>query len=527
MWLAAVLVLLTPLAGASDTSGVLAAFGPINLPEGTRVRGDAEMLYLGNPTAPLGLHAFEMKAERLDVMLYMANKTEAQTPASLVSNPYVQSPKTLRQYTLHDVTVAMDGATEAGFLGIIRQGGTASLEFTAGTAPLINVSDTRTFGHGSSSTEVVTQVQGEPTPVGRDEPMFRHLVEGPHLILTSGGHVTYQGALELKVMGMPLTFAARENTTYIATGNFPRDDFTVRTTMMVWAVLIAENATVTTRAAVPWTVAAPKYETEWSGVASFTGAGGEVTVGKESYPVARGDPMRLDGDLAAAVTPSREQETLVALLAFSGDLRRTDIGTSSYVPAPQPGVAGGFPSILLLVGVAVVGGASAGAYYLRRRTKPQPAVPAPVPLTPSVAAEYYVGLAEEAIQAEDHAKALHWIQLAREAVPTSADVATTMAFILGELGQHEEALEAYAEASRLDPSDGEADVNAARLALRCGKPLDEVEELVVRALERSPEFVLDVEEDVEFQALALRPAFQDALERAWWRWGGEQRGSPE
>lgn len=518
MLLIAALLLLPSSAIATAAMGNLAVHGPLGLPAGTRLAGEADLLYMGNPSGPIPLQGFELKAERLTVLLYMANRTEVAGPP-LVGNASTQVSRTDATYTLHDVTVTLDGPTRSGFMGLVRYGAASFLDFTTGPAPLVEINDTTTYGHGVSSSQLASTLGAGPQDHSRYSPIFLHQVDGPHVSAKSPGDVVYQGDAEIKLLGVPLSFVARENTTYIETGDYADAQSTARVRFIRWVVLLAENATVTATSSSPWVVTAPEFDVDWVGAASFRSAGGELHVGGETLEFAPGEYARLEGALSARLSPTREGDDLIGLLEVTGDLRRSDVGATSYVASPRTGPSSGL--FVLLVGVAIAAGS--GAYYWHHRTSRSRRKPGIPPVTPSVAAEYYVGLAEESIQAEDHAKALHWIQLAREAVPGSADVVTTMAFILGELGQHEEALEAYAEASRLDPSDGEADVNAARLALRCGKPLEVVEELVVRALERSPEFVLDVEEDVEFQALAMRPLFRDALERAWWRWGGEQR----
>jgi tetratricopeptide (TPR) repeat protein len=221
--------------------------------------------------------------------------------------------------------------------------------------------------------------------------------------------------------------------------------------------------------------------------------------------------MRLEGSFEALIEPVTQGGSLRSYVSVEGDLASTSLVSQKAPLAPLLKDASSSGGVGILSGV-VLGAvlAGGGGYLLHRRVRRAPAVPVTTspaidPLSPALAAEYYVGLGEQALQFGEQAKALHYISLAREACPTSADVATTMAFVLGELGHYDEALAAYED--------------AARLAAQAGKPPEAVEALVVRALERTPEFVFDVEEDLEFRPLAIRPAFRDALARAWDRWG--------
>jgi hypothetical protein len=88
------------------------------------------------------------------------------------------------------------------------------------------------------------------------------------------------------------------------------------------------------------------------------------------------------------------------------------------------------------------------------------------------------------------------------------------------MGDVEEALRLYAEGSRLS-TDGEADFNGAFAALRADRPPEEVAAWLVRALERSPELVADLEDDEALEGVRGVPAYEEAMRRAWERTGGE------
>ena len=129
--------------------------------------------------------------------------------------------------------------------------------------------------------------------------------------------------------------------------------------------------------------------------------------------------------------------------------------------------------------------------------------------------------AEERIQAEDFPEALRWLVLARQLAPTSVSVCATQGFVLARLGRVDEALDAYQDASRLAPADGEHALVAARLAHGSGRPAPQVEDLLEVALSRDPSQVEEVERDGFFASLAARPRFEHMVDSAWRRFVGD------
>jgi thioredoxin-like negative regulator of GroEL len=120
----------------------------------------------------------------------------------------------------------------------------------------------------------------------------------------------------------------------------------------------------------------------------------------------------------------------------------------------------------------------------------------------------------KAASEEDWAGAAKWFGRARTLAPTSARICADLAFSLSQIGDVDEALRHYAEASRLC-ADGEADFNGALAALHGARPLGEIEEWLERALARSPGLVMPLEADDDFKVLHGRTRYERAVDHAW------------
>lgn len=352
------------------------------------------------------------------------------------------------------------------------------------------------------------------------EEYYYQKIQGLHVLLESPGTLTFQGGASLKARGLPLRMISAEGDALFDTRNGPGTTpvgYEVR-----WIVIESREITVEISSGQQWQAASKAISLRWAGDCVLDSLGGSIQTGEGVHPIGAGMGV-IRGTFESSVVPALAGERPVLQMSFRGDLDST-----TYAPsASQARIATLAPGsiTLALVAVTVASTAGGGTFLLlraRRRqaaTRPPPPPPPleadpapPADLTP----ELCVSLAETQVQTECWPRALHWITLARQMCPTSATVRATEAFVLGELGQTEEALAAYEEASRLDPEEGEHDLNAARLALRRGHPVEVVEAFVLRALARSPHLVGEVEpDDALMEALGGRPAFRAAVVEAW------------
>lgn len=519
--------LLLPVAAGAPAEGLFTVEGEVRVPSGAYLETTPLGIFLGGTKQadpPLDFTSFLIQADSLELVERTKKRAAASIPirdqpATLPSMP---GSDTVSSRTLRNVTITIEGTLGKGYVAIENTSSTSHTSLL-GAGPAALASVTRS-DFSSSNISVGEGVDANPA--------YYRIVSSPHALVSAPGELSFEGEGKMKLYGMTLALSHDESDQgddRIRTGGWyeteggleesPEAGFYIQS----WVIITGGNLRFQASSPQGWKLAGGETLLDWHGAAAFRATSGTLETPSTVYGASRSSPILLDGTFQATLE-TVGVNTVSSRLQVTGDLDQTNLPvTQTKAVLPTPGGASTLLWVGLIVGVAVAAG---GVVQWRRRAGSRavaaavvPAAPEPI-LSPAMAAEYYVGLAEQALQFDDHAKALHWISLAREASPTSSDVATTMAYVLGELGEYDEALAMYEEASRLDPSEGEADLNAARLAARAGKPAEVIEALVLRALDRSPEFVFDVEEDLEFRPLAVRASFREALARAWDRWSG-------
>jgi hypothetical protein len=354
---------------------------------------------------------------------------------------------------LHEVVVTLAVDQAQGFVGIHPAGGDAA-SFES-SSPVRLESATRTEMNPDASTGSTTNsARRNPDSV----PYYYHTVAGPHLLARAQGVVRFEGRGAIQIHGPDLLVASREETRRVDTGT-EDDGAMAGVTKERWVILEGENVTLRIGADAPWTLAMAEVRTA-----------------------------------DARITPEG-----VVLEPASASPRAP--GSSSSRPM---GIA-----LVAVVGAVVLGG-GAGVVVLRRRRH---AVVHDE--TESWDPEDCLRRAALHIESSRFDRALEWVTRARELAPTSARAAATQGFILEQLNRPEASLAAYEAAAGFAPEEGEHDVEAARVAMRLGRPVDDVERVLARALWKSPPFVQQVEEDPAFRPLAERPAFRRAVDNAW------------
>lgn len=511
-------LLLLPAASAIPAKGTLTTAKGLVLPPETLLSGAGMGFYLGSLHATLPLESLVIRAEQLKVTEYAIHFIEADAPGLPYPAGAERGRDEPRERVLNNVTLTLDGGLQYGYVAVESSPLDSTLR-------LFSTSSSELQGLDSTTWRFTPGV--EETRSDRDDGYAR-VLHGSHVAVSASGLIELDGKAKLKLLGMTLAVTSDEGSTIFRTGDFWETETPVRERTTRWITIHSDSLALAATADAPWLAAASEIDASWEGTATLKSASGRLTSDSAAYDAVRSD-VHLTGSFVSGIFPVPKDDEVNTLVRLDGDLHDTSLRAVATQRAPI-----GSQSIwpLLLVGIALVAGGSTVGMLLFRggAKKSDPPVgqdtgtgALPLNAPPQMTAEYYVGLAEQALQFEDHVKALHWITLARQTAPTSAHVATTMAYVLGELGHYEEALEAYEEASRLDGTDGEADLNAARLACQAGQPVEVVERFLLRALERSPEHVVDVEDDPELRLVMERPAVRKGIRAAWDRWGNGER----
>jgi hypothetical protein len=499
-----VALLLLPTAFAGSASGSFLAAGPTRLPAGAQLRV-APLAILADDAGGLGDLAIE--APRLRIHLFEARYVLVRTPLETVG-AYVDNRSDT--YELVGASLRLSGAPAEGFVAAYaREGAWATL---VGAAPSAIAPSRRSD---------LSTARSEP-PVSADpfasREHARQVVDGPHALSMAPGSLTYEGPLLLKLKGLRLEGRSAAGAFVLDTRRDESPDAAGRATVR-WAVLEAAEARMVARADTAWQVAWREASASWRGEMSFLPLEGHLAAGGATY-VAPGGPATVEGRFAGAlgVEEGPGGETLMRL-TLDGDVARTTLAPRGAATFPVPRTGGLLVAVLAAVGVGGLG-FTAGALFGRRRGSVSPSLAGPVsiPVPPAVAmpfsAEDCCDAGAKAASEEDWAGAAKWFTRARTLAPTSARVCADLGFSLSQIGDVEEALRMYAEASRLS-GDGEADFNGALAALHGARPMGEIEEWLERALARTPGLVVPLEADDDFRILHGRSRYEQAVGRAW------------
>lgn len=502
-------VLGVPTALAAEAHGDVLV-SSFSLPADAQAGGELKVAMLNHMKHPLPLSHFRIEAASMRVHEYEAPHLDAQVTQ-------LRTETRQRSYNLTNVAITLGGETQLGYVAAVADHG--STWTISGSQPL-----------SFESREETTLTSDRATAASASRPSDRFFVQhlrGAHVLAEGAGSVVLEGSGVLKIFGLPLILTSDENVSYFKTGRFQESP--LAQVEYRWVYIEATEFRIETVSPLEWLIASGQGSAQWNASFALDSLGGSLWTDEGRIDVRPGTGA-ISGSFSSSFVPLVVHGQCAIQMALLGDFDSTTYPYGERTSAPRaPPLAGSDAFTSLMVALTVAGGGALlalhrirapragrqdGAAAVHPSAPPPPAIDAASlhDLTP----ELCVSLAETQVQMECWPRALHWITLARQMCPTSASIRATEAFVLGEMGQTEEALAAYEEASRLDPEEGEHDLNAARLALRRGQPVDVVEAFVLRALARTPGLVAEVEpDDALTEALGVRPAFRAAVVEAW------------
>lgn len=472
-----------------EANGTLLARGDASFPGGASLRF-APLLAMLNESGHL--RALSIQARNV-TLRYFEDPYTAIGTVHLLSNPSQSI------YHMREASLELEGGDQGGYLAFLPpMPGDAT--FTATTSFML---------HPRDRTEVATSAQVGVEDEADDPRMAPHHQQSlrePHLLFEAPGMLAYVGPGEMKLHGPNLQIAWDGRRASFPTG-LEAQETTLRHGVRRWAVLQFEDARIQMDSASPWLLALSGAQTHWDGRVGLHPVSGSVAVDGQAFQ-ATGIPAWLEGRLSADLSIERDAHaSLLARWDVWGTLTSTTLRAQASAQVPVAGPASRFPWAWLLMGMVAAGGGSAYVATVlgRRRHVARPA-----------SLDDCLDAANAAAAHEDWAEAAEWFSRARRWAPTSARLCGDLAFALEQMGDAEGALRLYEEGARLS-SDGEADFNGAFTALRAGRSPAEVAAWLARALERSPELAVDLEDDEALGPVRGEPAFEVAMARAWRR----------
>lgn len=339
---------------------------------------------------------------------------------------------------------------------------------------------------------------------GSDDVGYAERVEGLHLLGVGNGSLRFTGLGEILLVG-PDVEVQTERVTRHETG-FRRTSATEEVATVL-VIQLHEPATVDVHG-VPFEAALDLMDVSWDGPLRFTPREGNLRSEDGRY-LSSGRSAMLDGDLEARIVPTDEGRASVEV---HGNVRSSTLIFEQKAPLLEPDNLDWVPLLVLGSVTLGAGGGAFVAWGVMRRRLGAPEGPA-LPFTPEDCQEAgAIACAEE-----EWAKAAEWFERGVLLAPTSARLHADLAFCLAQIGDVERALAHYAKAHALS-EDGEAAFNAACAAVAAGLDAEAARWLGV-ALDRSPEFVVHLAEDEEWDALLATPAVDAIVAAAWERLG--------
>lgn len=363
--------------------------------------------------------------------------------------------------------------------------------------------------------------------------VFRSITKGPHVLVNTTGATQFTGSGMLHIHGFDILIESEDGRHVIHAG-VERPSPVSPQAIFRWALVEFHGGVLETESSHPWLLTAASTDASTpEGSIVFHALTGAMETRAARY-VASDSPTEIEGRFDLHLAPSPSLGDILLQMELSGDLSSTTLAAQSIPASARLTSAFDGAVPLMLVTAVLASGAffGGGMWYGHRRivARRPPAAPAaavavaPLPAEAVASVERPFPFSVEdcsdagalAASEEDWASAAKWFMRAHELAPTSARICADLAFALSQIGDVDEALQYYAEASRLS-SDGEADFNAALAAIHAGRPVEEVEVLLERALARSPELVVPLDGDKDFHALQGRARYEAAVREAWRR----------
>lgn len=505
-------ILLLPLAAGADVTGEFLVEGRVTLPAGADLEG-APLLGLlrgANETRNVTLEAASARIHFLELRM-------AEPPVLRERAPGIQVDEDHQWVDVRDLRMEMTPSRD-GYLG-----------FYAGEGATLQLTASSSAGLEGKARSVITSLVAGGISGGPFETReyYQQIATGPHVLNSAAGELWYRGPGTLKVFGPDVQWSAAQGGGALSTGELDGSGLDTHETVR-WVVVEFADGTFHAESPSPWVLATRDVSASWSGTTYFVPTTGEMSAGSSRY-LASGSAARVGGALSGSFSPIPSAGDDVKLgMSLSGDLASTSMRPQTVAPAPAGSSDRAWLPILGVALATCVAGFSGGLLLRRSRVRSARVVAAPaaaaVPESLPFTAEDCCDAGAKAASEEDWAEAAKWFRRAHRLAPTSARICADLAFSLSQIGDVDEALVLFREASRLS-SDGEADFNGALAALQAGRPAEEVEEWLDRALARTPGLVLPLEADNDFHLLAGRPRFEAALRRAREHVSGRARGS--
>lgn len=470
------LISLQTLALADEGSGSFHGSVSVSFPAESTFDARGLALYVNHTDV---VTAFSLQASTVHVERYSKSMLSAQS--GLVNGVLSTSSSS---YDISNVSITLEGS---------RQGW-----FGAYLAPETLVRGTGEFEVSAAGPGRVGNdpAHAEETPDAAS-PTYEQALPSAHLGLVGAKTIGLDGRIVLKFNGPTLVVRAAENTTTIETGRRDASDMAVRQTNETWVTFELDRASLRFETPSSPDLAIESLDAASRGRIDLHEAQGSFGAGAKTYSATIGGSAWLMGTFTSVLTVEAGLPTTVAA-TIAGDLRSTDMReATARVAAPQSYSWIPVTGIVLLI--AAVGVVAARQWMLRRRDAPT--------------LEECIDLSHVAASEGRYHDALHWTRKAIAHAPSNARLRMDEAFFLAETGDYEGALTTYGAASRAS-QDGEPDFLAASLILSMqGDPEDAAERLL-RALDRTPTLVFEVESDERFARLRRRADVHEALQRA-------------
>lgn len=497
--LAALLLLATPLANAAQVSGELLVQGSVLTPQGANASLRPQA-FLVEDTADLSSLDFT----GTDLRVCRVEKTLTITPVTEIVHP---TPK-IACYDLPRATITLLPGDHKGFLGAY-QSRSSVLRTTdmspAAFEPLRN----RTIADAS--------VDRSLQPIGdtRDPSYLSYVVhiQGPHVHFTTTSGAVLEGAGALRIQGPDVRVQGPQNVTNEPTGARDADYAVVKERTATWLFITYKSGTLTLGPGAP-------IEAAGQGIDEITADGltvidaplGTLRTRDAEYAPSGARNETINGRLQLAM---HAQDAGRANLIISGDIEATSLRAVPR-PAAAPWVVGS-DFVVLAVGAVLVAGSGGAVLIGRRAARKQRSTPPPA--WPDALKEVYadpidaeIAAAEALAEDGDFAGACERIASARKANPGDADLAEREAVYARANGDHERALAAYEEVSRLTLT-GDADLYAAICSVELERPGEAVA-FLKRCLERDPRLCVEIPRMKLLDPVLLHPEVQEALRAA-------------